>query len=46
MDAKYSSVEDFVSLCSIEERITAFWRKIGISNIGHENDIILESCSK
>lgn len=32
------------SLYSNEERVTAFWRQIRLSSIGHEEDLILEPC--
>lgn len=43
-NAKYFNVQDFASLSSNKERITAFWRQIRLSNTEHENDVILEPC--
>lgn len=43
---KYYSVKYFVFMYSNKERIDAFRQKIGLSNVGHEDDVILESCSE
>lgn len=43
---KCFNVKDFVSMYSSEERITDFCWKIRLPNIGHKDDMILESCSK
>lgn len=42
--AKYSSVEDFMSLYTIEERIISFQKQIGLFNTGHKEDVILKVC--
>lgn len=43
IDAKHFGVEEFKSLYSSEEMTTAFWWKIGLSNIRHKEYVTLES---
>lgn len=43
-NSKYSNVEDCMSLYTSMKRIAAFRCEIRISNIGHEEKIILEVC--
>ncbi|XP_058726687.1 uncharacterized protein LOC131598066 [Vicia villosa] len=46
MDVKYSSFEDFLFLYFRKDEIVAFQRQFGLSNIGNEEDDILEDFSE